>query len=75
MTEPLTADQRVVPWACRIFGHQWSPAHRLDDAKYGFKVWVYTDHVCLRCYATKYKLPDPRQWEAMGRANYVGDGP
>lgn len=57
MNEPLTKDSLL----CRLFGHRWRASHRSDLSPYGLRVWVYTDHVCLRCYQTKYLLPDPRE--------------
>ena len=29
---------------CRLFGHKWRPAHRLEVTPRGRKIWVYTDH-------------------------------
>lgn len=42
---------------CRLFGHKWKPAHRLDANPYGIAIWVYTDDICQRCWKTEYRLP------------------
>jgi hypothetical protein len=45
---------------CRLLGHRWRPSHRLDKSTYGLPIWVYTDHVCIRCYKTEWKMPYPK---------------
>lgn len=46
---------------CRLFGHHWMHAHRIESGWQGDNVWVYIGHVCPCCYAIEYKLPDPTQ--------------
>lgn len=45
---------------CRLFGHKWTAGHRLDKSTHGLPIWVYTDHICLRCYKTEWKMPHPK---------------
>lgn len=51
---PLHSKERL---ACRLFGHKWKPAHRLDESKQGLPIWVYTDDVCTRCWKTEWRMP------------------
>lgn len=57
MTNEHATDQRSIPLRCRIFGHKWKPSHRKDADKYGLPIWVYTDHVCTRCWRTEWRMP------------------
>ena len=45
---------------CRLFGHRWTPAHRLPKDAHGLPIWVYTDHVCIRCYKIEWRMPYPK---------------
>lgn len=55
--ERLRSDKRFIPLRCRVFGHKWEASHRKDIMPNGLTVWVYTDHICTRCYSTEWKMP------------------
>lgn len=43
---------------CRVLGHRWVASHRHDVDKFtGCGMWVYTDHVCTRCWMTEWRMP------------------
>lgn len=62
---PLTKDNQS-SLLCRWFGHKWTPTHRLG-VENDQEVWVYLDHMCLRCFRTEKRMPLPgRLIEAFG---------
>jgi len=53
-----SAEKRIIPWRCRIFGHKWKPSHRKDHTEqFGLPVWVYVGDVCTRCWTTMWRMP------------------
>jgi hypothetical protein len=37
---------------CRLFGHKWTYSHMKYVAPDGKDYWVYSSHVCTRCWAS-----------------------
>lgn len=53
MPDPLTIEQRIVPWLCRVFGHKWTVTHMLQGTPTGSQYkdqWIYYSHMCRRCF-------------------------